>query len=222
MANLANENRFYVYVIFRLDGSPCYIGKGQGRRWLQHDAAADSHSNRRLARLIKEAATVGRRLPRIKLRSNLTNAQACETEIALIAAIGRGHQGPLVNMTDGGEGTVGRSLSAEARERIGRGGEKRRGRKLGPQTSEHRQAIRASKIGKPAHPNTVAAAVKNFSGPKSEQHRDSISAALKESLSTPEGHLLCVDRAKRGWLTRRANGKSSVNGWPGRRNRATA
>jgi hypothetical protein len=222
MASRPDERRFYVYVIFRLDASPCYIGKGQGRRWLQHeaDAIAGRHANRRLVRLIKEAAAIGKKLPRIKLRENLTNAEACKTEIALIAAIGRGRHGPLMNLTDGGEGIVGRApLSKEARRRIGLGGEKRRGRNTGPRPPEWRAAISASKIGQPSHPNTIAAAIINFSGPKSEKHRKAIGAALEVSLSTPEGHLLCVDRAKRGWERRRKNGNTSNNGWETRRRR---
>jgi len=50
-------------------------------------------------------------------RSNLSKEQACEIEIAFIAAIGREiHGGPLVNMTDGGDGgTPGAIMSSEWR-----------------------------------------------------------------------------------------------------------
>lgn len=92
---------FYVYVIFRLDGTPCYVGKGKGGRWRQH---IKQSSNIHLARIYAKA---NGDLPIIKVRENLTNAQAIETEVALIAIIGRGKSGSLVNMTDGGDGATG-------------------------------------------------------------------------------------------------------------------
>src|ERR1700761_7893189 len=107
----ANDPEFYLYVYFRLNGSPCYIGKGCGQRWLSHEQK-NRCSNHRLRALIERA---GGELPKLKIREGLTNDEASAMEIAFIAAIGRGRKGPLVNMTDGGEGTVGNVLSAESR-----------------------------------------------------------------------------------------------------------
>jgi hypothetical protein len=100
------EKRHYVYVIFRPDGSPCYVGKGRGKRWQSHFWDFKSRKiNPHLASIITQGKG---RLPVILLRTELTNAEACEIEIALIRAIGREkHGGPLVNLTDGGDGTVG-------------------------------------------------------------------------------------------------------------------
>ncbi len=51
-----------------------------------------------------------------KLKENLTNAEACLLEIAFIAAIGRkANGGPLVNLTDGGEGISGLKHTEETR-----------------------------------------------------------------------------------------------------------
>jgi hypothetical protein len=106
---------FYVYVLFRpWDGSPCYVGKGRGRRWLQHEGMAD-HYNKNLARIIAKAAGD---IPKVKIRINLTSAQACEIERALIAAIGRKPHGPLVNLTDGGDGKEGYVTPEKTRQRI--------------------------------------------------------------------------------------------------------
>lgn len=103
---------YYVYVIFRPNGIPCYVGKGKRQRWNLHEWYGASHYNKRLGRIITKA---GGALPKIKVREDLTNKEACETEIALIAAIGRGNSGPLVNLTDGGDGVPGHKHSAETR-----------------------------------------------------------------------------------------------------------
>lgn len=92
-------NEYYVYVLFRPNGVPCYIGKGKGKRWKTHEKRA---SNPMLAKII---ASAGGEIPKVKIREGLTEQEAFETEIAFIKAIGRmAHGGPLVNMTDGGEG----------------------------------------------------------------------------------------------------------------------
>lgn len=199
-SSLQSDRRFYVYVLFRLDGSPCYVGKGKGSRWTQHENHVGEHPNRRLAKII-EAAN-GRGLPKVKIRQSLTNAEACAIERAFIAAIGRGHRGPLVNMTDGGEGALGRRLSEEARKRIGRGGEKRRGRKTGPHSPERKAAISAAKLGKHInYPKGVGAGK-----PKTEGHRLAMSEAAKRACAR-RGRAMIAQSAKIGWAARRASGK---------------
>jgi hypothetical protein len=102
------KRKYYIYVAFRpWDGSPCYVGKGQRDRWRVH--LRKSH-NSHLQRIIAKA---GGEIPIVIIRSNLTEPEAFEIEIALIAAIGRGKNGPLVNQTDGGEGVSGRKVSAK-------------------------------------------------------------------------------------------------------------
>jgi hypothetical protein len=111
--NLPQERQdFYVYVIFRSDGVPCYVGKGRGKRWLR---SASTSKNRRLRRIADASADP---LPVVKVRESLTEAQAFATEVVLIAVIGRGRRGPLVNFTDGGEGNAGWQPSAETRKKI--------------------------------------------------------------------------------------------------------
>lgn len=103
-----DPRRFYVYVIFRPDGTPCYVGKGSASRWRMHDRWT---CNPHLRSIFKNA---GGDLPVVKIREGMTDAEALTTEIALIAAIGRkAHGGPLVNLTDGGDGASGVRRSAE-------------------------------------------------------------------------------------------------------------
>lgn len=103
---------FYVYVIFRSDGRPCYVGKGRGGRWKSH---AYKSTNIHLRRLYAKAASA---LPAIKVREHLTEFDALRTEVALIAAIGRGERGPLVNLTNGGDGISGHIHTDECKSRI--------------------------------------------------------------------------------------------------------
>jgi NUMOD3 motif len=105
---------FYVYVLFRpWDGSPCYVGKGKGHRWSDHERRGTN--NKHLANIIAKA---GGELPKVKVRQNLTEEEAFQTERAFIAALGRGRRGYLVNLTDGGEGWAGRHHSKKTREQI--------------------------------------------------------------------------------------------------------
>lgn len=107
-------NDFYVYVYFRLNGSPCYVGKGRGSRWVKHKNGAGGNSH--LMRIIQKS---GGDLPRVKIRTQLTNEQAIEIECALIAAIGREKDGgPLVNLSKGGDGVPGHYPSQETREKL--------------------------------------------------------------------------------------------------------
>jgi hypothetical protein len=105
-------SEFYVYLIFRPDGRPCYVGKGKGGRWESHFKNA---RNKHLSNIVAKA---GGDLPVVKVRENLTEAEAFKTEVAWIAAIGRKKDGgPLVNATDGGDGVSGlvHSLGTRAR-----------------------------------------------------------------------------------------------------------
>lgn len=104
---------FYVYVIFRPNGVPCYVGKGRRNRWEVHSLKTTRNTNRHLSAIYKEA---GGKLPIVKVRERLTDKEAIETEVALIRGIGRHrHGGPLVNFTDGGEGHAGYEQSTETK-----------------------------------------------------------------------------------------------------------
>ena len=108
-----NPRRFYVYVIFRMDGTPCYVGKGQRDRYQVHYRRSNNAHLKRLS------AAAGGRLPVVIVRDGLTDEEALATEIAFIAAIGRDiHGGPLVNFTDGGEGAAGYQHTEENKKRL--------------------------------------------------------------------------------------------------------
>jgi len=109
---------FYVYVIFRPNGIPCYVGKGSGDRWIRHEQR-QIHENRHFRNIIQSARANGEELPKVKVHEGLLEAVALEYEKALIAAIGRQHVGgPLVNLTDGGDGESGRIMRTEQKQKI--------------------------------------------------------------------------------------------------------
>jgi hypothetical protein len=114
------DRSFYVYVLFRLSGVPCYVGKGRKRRLLSHERLVrrgKPHANPHLALIIRNA---GGSLPKFKIGESLTERAAFSMERRLIAQIGREvHGGPLVNLTDGGEGFAGGRFSEEGRKRLG-------------------------------------------------------------------------------------------------------
>lgn len=145
---MSEDRIFYVYVLFRpWDGSPFYVGKGLGRRWLSHEWAGSKHRNWHLARILTKAKRLGMDIPKVKICVGLTEAEAFEIEIAFIKAIGRFDQGigPLVNFTDGGDGASGTNISEGTREKI-------RISKLGkPRSQETIEKMRAAMRGKPAH-----------------------------------------------------------------------
>jgi hypothetical protein len=155
---------FYVYVLFRPDtGAPFYVGKGLGDRWRKHlnvDRAGDS--NRHKKSIIKKAQDAGLEIPCVKVRENLTEPEAFETERALIATLGRAQFGGiLTNLTDGGDGESGKSYTPETLEKMRQAklgkklseehkakiGAASRGRKIGPMSLETRQKLSAARKG---------------------------------------------------------------------------
>ena len=190
--------KWYVYAYFTpWNVQPCYVGKGKSGRWLAHEKAGERHSNSFFAELFVTARVIGVKLLPIKIREGLTEDEAIATEMALIRAIGRLDQGtgPLVNLTDGGEGmsghvpseatrkkkskiAMGHPVSAEVRE-ILRGAHLgvapwNKNKKTGALTSEHREKLKAAK------------AVLGYKF--SEEHR--------KRLSEANSHRICSDKTK--------------------------
>ena len=131
---------FYVYVILRLDGRPCYIGKGKGERYLFHQKVGAKHHNKHLARIY---AKEGGELPVYFLHWNLTEEEALLLEVAWIEAIGRGRNGPLANKTDGGEGFSGGKHSPATKRRMS---EAQKGRVVADETRAKLSAANKGRV----------------------------------------------------------------------------
>lgn len=103
----------YVYAYMRIDGkTPYYIGKGVGRRaWSKH------WNNDHTVETIRRPANIDRI---VILQDGLTDEQAVALEISLITLWGRKDKGTgcLRNLTDGGEGAVGRKQTMKTKEKL--------------------------------------------------------------------------------------------------------
>jgi hypothetical protein len=137
--------QFYVYVLFHETGEPFYVGKGTNGRWLRHEFDARNGAKGHRFSIIRAMQARGLEIPKVKLRDGLTEALAHEHEVALIAAIGRRHEGgPLVNSTAGGEGGSDPSPETRAKKSVAT-----RGR---PKPPEHIAKVANANRGKKRSP----------------------------------------------------------------------
>jgi hypothetical protein len=108
---------FYVYALYREDGvTPFYIGKGCGRRIVVHERSAHrftSHKDRIIQNMLASGIE---QIPKKKLFDGLTDKEAGRIEVALIAKLGRCPNGPLANLTDGGDGVSNLCPKAKAKQ----------------------------------------------------------------------------------------------------------
>ena len=107
-------NEFYVYVHTLPDGTPFYVGKGsEGRATSTNGRSTWWH------RTVKKH--YGNEFPHHNvLIENITEADAFAKETEMIGLYGRKDKslGPLVNMTDGGDGPRGHRHSKKSKERM--------------------------------------------------------------------------------------------------------
>ena len=203
------KNDFYTYAYLREDGTPYYVGKGQGDR---------AYAKRR-----RPPPPPVERI--LILKKNLSEEEAFRHEVYMIAVLGRKDTGTgmLWNFTDGGEGCSGvvvseetrRKQSEKAKERgvprstIEAMSEWRRGRKKSPETVEKTasalrgrkrpdevgEKVSKAKKGKPCHPNTKKALSEkmkgegnpNFGKPRSEEVKAKIRATIAQKKQNHHG-----------------------------------
>ena len=97
---------FYIYVYFRADGTPYYVGKGKGgRAYWKRKKGVKPPQNKDLLKI---------------LINNLTEDDAWEWERDLISLLGRKDLGTgcLRNKTEGGEGACGAVRSEEFKDNM--------------------------------------------------------------------------------------------------------
>lgn len=107
----------YVYIYYdprKTPLEPIYVGKGQGKRMIIHKTRAKNPILKRKIEHIKEAGLE----PIVEKHiDDITHEEAMSIEMELIAKFGRIdlETGTLCNLTEGGEGTVGRIASEETK-----------------------------------------------------------------------------------------------------------
>ena len=183
---------FYVYMMLRPDGRPCYVGKGKRNRYLDMNRGYNPH----LHRIIKQA---GGKLRSVKIRENLTEAQAMDFERLTIALLGREHNGGiLVNVTDGGDGVSGWIASPDTRARMsaaGRGRPKspahrakigRPGRVMTPESRAKMKASAAARWARPEERAKVALFHASMADEQKAERARTIAAATQEAMARPE------------------------------------
>jgi NUMOD3 motif len=224
---------YYVYAYSRPNGVVCYIGKGRGDRWNVH---LRGRTNKHLWAIIQKAGGI---LPKIKLLENLTHREAVDLEIALIRLIGRKvNGGPLVNQTDGGDGTVGyhEPKSPEHRAKIGAAhvGMKRRqetcdlislrlkGRKRSPEAIKaSADGIRGLKRGRPSDATIEKIRLANTGRQASPEVKAAMSRARRGVKKTP-AHVAAVTAAITGVPKSAEHIQAMKAAWtPERRERAS-
>lgn len=105
---------FYVYVLKYPDGTPFYVGKGRGGRWVEHEVEARTSKpskffhNPKKVNVIRKIWRSREQVAKEKVVENVTEDEAFQIERQLIEKYGLCALGGLLtNQTFGGEGTTG-------------------------------------------------------------------------------------------------------------------
>lgn len=140
----------YVFGNLNFEFEPFYVGKGKGKRLIQHLYDFNKKSNIKKINKIKAIINkTGNNPIIIKIFDNLTNEEANSFEIETIKLIGRKDKclGFLLNQTDGGDGgdtskyRKYKNLSEETKKRIS---DKKKNKKLHPHSEETKRKISES------------------------------------------------------------------------------
>jgi hypothetical protein len=124
-------NNYYVYIYFNkykkgefiyddliFEYEPFYVGKGKNSRYLRHLKMFESNKPKNF--VIKEHLDNNDKPIIIKYKENLSNKESLNIEVDLIKRIGRKDlsNGPLLNLTNGGEKSIGYKHTEEYKEKL--------------------------------------------------------------------------------------------------------
>lgn len=197
---------FYVYSIldprkpgnYKYDNidfsyEPIYIGKGRRNRLYEHlhsnSLKKNSFKNNKIKNILKENF----KPIIIKLKENLTEQDAFSLEKEYISKIKRYPEGPLTNLTDGGEGPTGLKHTPEAKEKMsntwfGNADPWNKGKKM---SEEYRKTLSDAHLGQIIPESTRLAVSKAHKGKKQtvEWIEKKVNSMCKKTykLVSPEG-----------------------------------
>lgn len=191
---------FYAY-IYRdpSRGEPIYVGKGKGKRAYAHLSRTDNHPLTRRIQHMRQNGTE----PQVEIIEALNEDHSFFLESCLIEMFGRKDQelGPLLNLTDGGEGTSGAVRSIETRIKMSIAKQN--------MSSETRAKMSLSRIGKirtPEHQSKLSDALRGRSFSSETRARMSASQkartdrkGVKGRVISPETRLKMSESAKKRW-----------------------
>lgn len=146
----------FQYGDYKFNFEPFYVGKGSGTREHSHlkKVKTGNYGNLKRYHIINNILTENKSPMILKLEEHLEEAAAFNSEIYFIKLIGREvHGGPLVNLTDGGEGQSGykhtdatkRILSEMTKLQFKENGHTTAGR---PLSKSHKDKLRYANLGK--------------------------------------------------------------------------
>lgn len=192
---------FYVYEHWRLDRDECfYVGKGKGKRAYNLNGR-NSHHRAIMKKLGREGSGMEVRMVAV----GLTEREAFDLEIARIA-FWRGIGADLANMTAGGDGVSGLSMSIEARKKMsdakrGMPGKKTMlGKKHSPETKAKMSAAHAGVKKSPDHAAKVGERHKGKKVFHSEETRKKMSASRIGKTASDATR----EKMRAAWVIRRA------------------
>lgn len=158
---------FYTYVLFNpLSGKPFYVGKGKEKRLHRHEEYAlrgRTAGNLHLYNTIRKIKNSGETVLFEKVVESTDEDYCYWLEIYLIDHLGRRDvgAGPLLNMTNGGEGYSGGIVSIETRKKLGAAGIGRPSPQKGKAlTVETKLKLSAAKKGRKGCPRSIETRIK--------------------------------------------------------------
>jgi NUMOD3 motif len=186
---------FYSYLWLRVDGTPYYAGKGMGRRAF----VRGSHHLR-----------PPENQKRILIFPMVSEAEALESEIALIELFGRKDLGTgcLRNFTNGGDGVSGYRATNEARQQRS---EAYKGRHLSPATEfkAGQAGVRKGKLGykeTAEHRRKIGEAHKGHRPYNTAAGNEKCSRTKMGCKASEETKQRMSESGKAAWLRRKAQG----------------
>lgn len=193
--------QFYVYVYRDPSrrNEPIYVGKGLGNRAYEHlNDAQNNHFKNRLAKMKREGVD-----PIINVVGMPSEALALLCEVDTIARFGRKDLGlgPLLNLTDGGEGASGRITRDDTKQKLSKIAKGK------TRSEETKQKMSEAKKGKPfslKHRQSLSVSKKgennpNYKKPRSLGTRQKMSITQKGvRTGVPQQVLVCPHCGKEG------------------------